>query len=257
MERDLTVTANVVSVNKKGIVSLPRDPRISDGKMGHVTVTVPSHPTLRSELDVPLRYNYNFLSSFSGSSGTNGFNGTDGMDGMSGSMGSIDPNNPSPGGDGSNGTNGSDGQDGGAGGDAPSIQVRVTLRSGSPSSLLQVRVFAAGRKDRFYLVDPQGGSLTVKSTGGSGGTGGKGGRGGRGGLGGVGMPSGRNGSDGSNGRDGSDGVFGEGWSRHRNLRFESQTIPRCDPPLEPGWSFAGIHGRICGSAMVRSSSSSY
>jgi hypothetical protein len=42
--RDLTVTANVVSVNKKGIVSLPRDPRISDGKMGHVTVTVPSHP---------------------------------------------------------------------------------------------------------------------------------------------------------------------------------------------------------------------
>ena len=52
--RDLTVTANVVSVNKKGIVSLPRDPRISDGKMGHVTVTVPSHPTLRSELDVPL-----------------------------------------------------------------------------------------------------------------------------------------------------------------------------------------------------------
>jgi hypothetical protein len=53
--RDLTVTANVVSFNKKGIVSLPRDPRISDGKMGHVTITVPSHPALRSELDVPLR----------------------------------------------------------------------------------------------------------------------------------------------------------------------------------------------------------
>ena len=65
-------------------------------------------------------------------------------------MGSIDPNNPSPGGDGSNGTNGSDGQDGGAGGDAPSIQVQVAFRSGA-HPLLQVRVSAAGRKDRFYL----------------------------------------------------------------------------------------------------------
>jgi hypothetical protein len=201
--RDLTVTANVVAVNKKGVVSLPRDPRISDGKMGHVTVTVPSHPALRSELDIPLRYNYDFVSSFSGSSGTNGFNGADGIDGMSGSMGSVDPNSPSPGGDGSNGTNGLDGQDGGAGGDAPSIQVRLTLRPGS-RPLLEISVSAAGHKERFYLVDPQGGSLMVKSAGGAGGAGGKGGRGGRGGSGGIGTPSGRNGSDGSNGRDGSD-----------------------------------------------------
>jgi hypothetical protein len=204
---DLTVTASVVSVNKKGVVSLPRDPRISDGKMGHVTITVPSHTSLRSELDIPLRYNYDFVSSFSGSNGTGGINGTDGINGFSGNMGSVDPNSPSPGGDGSNGTNGSDGTDGGAGGDAPPIQVRITLRSGS-HPLLQIGVSATGHKERFYLVDPQGGSLTVKSAGGSGGSGGKGGRGGRGGSGGIGTPNGRNGSDGSSGRDGSDGAPG-------------------------------------------------
>jgi hypothetical protein len=211
--KDLTVTASVVSVNKKGVVSLPRDPRISDGKMGHVTITVPSHPNLRAELDVPLRYDYNFVANFSGSNGSSGLNGTDGTDGISGSMGSTDPNTPSAGGDGSNGGNGSDGQDGSSGGDAPPVQVRMTLRPGS-HPLLQVGVSASGssRKERFYLVDPQGGSLTVKSDGGSGGSGGKGGRGGRGGSGGIGTPSGRNGSDGSSGRDGSDGRPGDAGS---------------------------------------------
>lgn len=205
--KDLAVTASVVSVNKKGIVSLPRDPRISDGKMGHVIITVPSQPNLHAELDIPLRYDYNFVSSFSGSGGSSGFNGTDGMDGTSGTMGSLDPDNPSPGGDGSSGTNGSDGQDGGPGGDGPPVQVRVTLRSGS-HPLLQVSVSAAGHKERFYLVDSQGGSLTVKSDGGSGGSGGRGGRGGRGGSGGIGTPNGQNGSDGSSGRDGNDGSSG-------------------------------------------------
>jgi len=91
---DLKVTASVVTANKKGVVSLPRDPRVSDGKMPHVTITVPSHPDIRAELDIPVRYDYNFTANFSGSSGTSGFNGTDGLDGTSGSIGSIDPNNP-------------------------------------------------------------------------------------------------------------------------------------------------------------------
>jgi hypothetical protein len=111
----------------KGVVSLPRDPRISDGKMPHVTITVPSHPNIRAELDIPVRYDYNFISNFSGSSGSSGFNGTDGLDGTSGSIGSIDPNNPSPGGNGSDGTNGSNGQDGGRGENAPPVQIRVAL----------------------------------------------------------------------------------------------------------------------------------
>jgi hypothetical protein len=120
---DLTVTATVVTANKKGIIALPKDPRISDGKVGHITVTVPSHPDQRAELDIPVRYNYAFISNFSGSSGPSGLNGSDGMAGSSGSNGSTDPNNPSAGGNGGNGTDGSNGQDGGPGGDAPPVRV--------------------------------------------------------------------------------------------------------------------------------------
>ncbi len=208
--KDLQVTASVVSASQKGIVSLRHDPRVSEGKMAHVTITVPSHPDLRAELDIPLRYDYAFVSNFSGSPGSSGMSGTDGSDGTSGSPGSTDPDNPSAGGDGSNGGNGSDGGDGGPGGDAPPVQIRVTLKSGS-HPLLQASVSAAGHK-RLYLVDPQEGSLTVKADGGPGGSGGTGGRGGRGGSGGMGTPSGNSGSNGSDGRNGSDGSPGKGGS---------------------------------------------
>jgi hypothetical protein len=208
--KDLHVTATAVTANQKGVVSLPHDPRKSEGKVGHVTITVPSHPDLRAELDIPVRYNYAFTSNFSGSSGSSGMNGSDGMAGSSGSMGSTDPNNPSAGGNGGNGTNGSDGGDGGPGGDALPVQVRVALRSGS-HPLLQVSVSAAG-KQKLYLVDPQGGSLTVRADGGPGGSGGRGVRGGQGGSGGMGTPSGSSGSNGSDGRNGFDGSPGKGGS---------------------------------------------
>ena len=206
---DLAIAASVVSASKKGVLSLPRDPRLSDGKAGHVIVTVASHPDLRAELDIPLRYNYKFVSNFSGSSGSSGINGSDGTDGASGSTGSMDPDQPSAGGNGTDGTDGSNGQDGGAGSDAPPVDVRVTLRSG-PHPLLQAGVSAPGHKQRFYLVDPQGGSLTVTADGGPGGSGGKGGRGGRGGSGGMGTPNGSSGRDGSDGRNGFDGSQGRG-----------------------------------------------
>jgi len=210
MWKDLVVTPSVVTANQKGILSLPGDPRITDGRVAHVAITVPSHPGLRAELDIPLRYNYNFISNFSASSGSSGMNGSDGLSGTSGSMGSMDPDHPSAGGDGSNGTDGSNGQDGGAGGDAPPVEIRVALRPGS-HALLQVAVSAAG-KQKLYLVDPQGGSLTVKADGGPGGSGGKGGSGGQGGSGGIGTPNGRNGSNGSSGRNGWDGSPGKGGS---------------------------------------------
>jgi hypothetical protein len=219
--KDLTITASVVTANKKGVVLLPVDPRISDGKVAHVTITVPSHPDLRAELDIPLRYDYKFNANFSGSTGSSGLNGSDGMDGTSGTAGSIDPNNPSAGGDGSNGTDGSNGQDGGSGGDAPPVQIRVALRAGS-HPLLQVSVSAAGTQ-KWYLVDPQGGSLTVKADGGSGGSGGKGGRGGRGGSGGIGSPNGHDGSNGSDGRNGFDGSTGRGGSI--TLTYDPQAKP--------------------------------
>jgi hypothetical protein len=205
---DLTVTPTVVTADQKGRITLPRDPRVSDGKVAHVSITVPSHPDLHAELDIPITYDYKFNANFSGSSGSSGTNGTDGIDGISGSMGSIDPNNPSPGGNGTNGSDGSNGQDGGDGGDAPPVDIRVTLRA-DPHPLLQVSVSAAG-KQRFYLIDPQGGVLTVKADGGAAGSGGRGGRGGHGGSGGIGTPNGSNGMDGASGRNGFDGSPGKG-----------------------------------------------
>jgi hypothetical protein len=220
--KDLTVTASVVSVDKKGDLTLARDPRVSDGRTGHIAITVPSHPGLTTEMDIPLRYNYPFTSRFAGQSGTSGSSGSDGQNGISGSPGSIDPDNPSPGGNGTSGTDGSNGGDGGPGGDGLAVQVLMTLRTGS-HPLLQIGVTAAGHKERFYLVDPQGGSLTVSSNGGPGGSGGRGGRGGSGGSGGSGTPNGTSGTNGSDGRNGSDGSNGRGGSI--SVTYDPQVQP--------------------------------
>jgi hypothetical protein len=206
--KDLAVTSTVVETNNKGVATLPADPRDSDGKLPHVIVTVPSHPGVRAELDIPVRYDISYSAGFSGVSGSNGFNGSDGIDGSNGSDGSLDPDHPSGGGNGSDGGNGADGQDGGNGEDGPAVQIRIAVRSGS-HPLLQMGVSAKGR-EQLFLVDPNGGSLTVSSIGGSGGSGGKGGRGGRGGRGGIGMPSGLSGRDGLSGHDGSNGFSGNG-----------------------------------------------
>ncbi len=217
---DLTVTPSVVTVNKKGVLRLAHDPRKSDGKAGHVEVTVPSHLDLKATLDIPVRYNYPFVASFNGANGTSGsdgMNGSDGISGSSGSVGSCDPDNSSAGGnggDGSDGTNGGDGDNGGDGGDGPSVTAMITLRPGA-QPLLQAVVSATGRKDRHFLVDPQGGSLTIAANGGAGGSGGSGGRGGRGGAGGSGGFGCPNGSDGRSGSDGHDGMSGSNGSPGR------------------------------------------
>jgi hypothetical protein len=208
--QDLTITTTVVTANQKGIVSLPHDPRKSEGQVGHLVITVPSHLDVRAEIDIPVRYNYSFTSNFSGSTGSSGMSGSDGMAGSGGSSGSIDATNPSAGGSGGNGTDGSNGGDGGNGGNAPPVQIRVAIKSAS-HPLLQVSVSAAG-KQKLYLVDPQGGSLTVSADGGPGGAGGRGGRGGAGGSGGMGIPPGSNGLSGADGRNGSDGSPGRGGS---------------------------------------------
>ena len=206
---DLVVTATVVTVNKKGVVSLARDPRVSDGKTGHVTISAPSQPSLHADLDIPLRYNIAFAAHFDGSDGMKGMDGTDGLNGSDGSMGSIDANNPSAGGNGSDGGNGTDGSNGSPGGDGDSVQIWLAVQPG-PQPLLQAGVLAAGQKERYYLIDPQGGSLTVTANGGSGGQGGTGGHGGRGGSGGIGIPPGFSGNNGLDGQDGHSGPDGSG-----------------------------------------------
>ena len=209
---DLTVTPSVVTVNKKGVLSLAHDARKSDGKTGQVEISVPSHPELHASLTVPVRYDYPFAANFNGvngSAGSDGMDGSDGMQGSSGSPGSCgDVNIPGGdggrGGDGGNGTNGGNGGDGG---NAPPVKVMITLRTGV-HPLLQAVASALGRKDRHFLVDPEGGSLTITANGGAGGSGGAGGRGGAGGDGGSGGDGCPPGSGGTGGTAGSNGVSG-------------------------------------------------
>jgi len=208
--KDLAVTSSVAAANTKGVLNLSSDPRASEGRLPHVTIAVPSHPDVTpAQLDIPLRYDRSFKASFSGASGSSGWDGQDGMDGSSGSMGSTDPDHPSAGGDGGSGTNGTDGSNGNAGSDGPPVRVLVAIRAGEAGPLLQVSV-SSGKSERLFLVDPNGGSLTVTSAGGSGGSGGRGGRGGRGGSGGIGSPNGRDGSNGLDGHSGMSGSDGKG-----------------------------------------------
>jgi hypothetical protein len=209
MWQDLTVTSTIVSVGGDGKVSAPRDPRLSDGKTGHVVVTLASHSDLRAETDIPLRYDLKYYADFSGSKGFDGSSGQNGMDGSRGSDGSFDPEHPTAGGNGGDGGNGTDGQDGSTGGDGSNVQIWLAPHPGD-RSLIEAGVQPKGGKETFYLVDPNGGSLTVSADGGQGGSGGKGGSAGRGGSGGSGSTPGMSGHDGMSGRNGSDGRSGNG-----------------------------------------------
>lgn len=197
-----------VMVDASGIVTLPEDPRLSDGLLPHLHVAVVDRPDLNSDLDIPTRYDGAFLCDLSGATGAQGSSGSDGYSGFSGSAGSCDPDNPQAGGNGTDGGSGGIGGDGGPGAPGPDLQAWVCLHPGSVP-LLEVKVAAPGQV-RYFLVDPQGGSLLLKGDGGAGGPGGPGGRGGAGGGGGYGCPSGSAGSAGWDGPSGSAGVGGPG-----------------------------------------------
>ena len=204
-----TFDAFVVSVNKKGVVTLPADPRISEGKVPHIRILAIGHPDIVADLDIPVRYDVAFAAHFSGRAGSTGFDGSNGFDGSAGSIGSFDLNNPSAGGNGTNGTRGGDGGNGGPGDPGETVHIWMTLTK-DDRPLLQVRA-SSGKHEQLFLVDPNGGSLAVDANGGPGGRGGSGGKGGRGGAGGTGYPPGQPGLDGSNGFDGhagSDGAAG-------------------------------------------------
>jgi hypothetical protein len=201
-----TFNASVAGVNKKGVVSLPADPRLSDGLVPHIRIGVIGHPDVVAELDIPVRYDVAFAAHFSGSIGLRGFDGLNGLDGSAGSDGSSDLTNPSAGGNGTDGSDGGDGDNGGPGGAGESVHVWLTVESGD-HPLLQARA-SSFKHEQFFLVDPNGGTLSVDADGGPGGAGGSGGRGGRGGSGGSGFPTGFSGHDGRNGFDGHAGPDG-------------------------------------------------
>jgi hypothetical protein len=201
-------TASLATIGKRGKVSLPADPRITDGKVPNIHIATVGHPDVVADLDIGLRYDVPFLANLSGAGGADGFDGINGSDGLSGSdamPGSIDPVTglPGPQGSGGNGSNGGHGGDGGNGWDGkPGAAVQVWLRlEPGPGNLLQAKV-TGGPREMYYLIDAKGGSLKVTADGGAGGSGGTGGRAGRGGSGGSGNPNGFSGVDGFAGADG-------------------------------------------------------
>jgi hypothetical protein len=207
---NFVLNATVAQVSAKGVVSIPSDPRLSEGKEALCRVTVVGHPDVTTELQVPLRYDIAFTADFSGKPGLDGIDGADGLPGVDGASGPNDPTSPSRGGRGSDGSNGSDGGNGGNGQPGESVHVWITLEPGT-RGFLQVRTASATR-EQLFLIDPNGGSLSVDTQGGPGGRAGRGGKGGRGGSGGGGFPRGSAGNYGMNGHDGiagSDGAPGE------------------------------------------------
>ncbi|HEX3397212.1 MAG TPA: hypothetical protein VHS76_10965 [Steroidobacteraceae bacterium] len=209
-----TYAPGVVQMNKPGIVSMPADPRVSEGQTAHLRVTPIGHPDVVADLEIPVRYDIAYQANFSGSDGfpgIDGFPGTDGMSGSDGALPVVDPSTgtagtPGPGGNGSDGGNGTDGGNGGDGSPGGAAHIWMRLTS-DKNPLLQIKAVGNGH-EFLYLVDPNGGSLKVLANGGRGGRGGSGGRAGRGGTGGVGFPSGQNGLDGRSGFDGRPGNDG-------------------------------------------------
>ncbi len=117
-----------------------------------------------------LDYRHSYRLNFRGGSGMSGFSGTSGMSGSTGY----------------NGGNGEPGQYGEPGYDAPDLGVWSDLYYDSVLNCNLLYVFAqnfnTGEEFR-YLVNPDGGSFSISTIGGSGGNGGNGGRGGDGGRG--------------------------------------------------------------------------
>lgn len=200
------IEASLVSVSGRGVVGLPSDPRLSEGRTPHVRVSVVGQPEVVGELDIPVRHDARFAARFVGEPGADGKAGRDGERGADGASGSLGPDGQSQGGNGADGGDGSDGESGGDGGPGPMVRVWIGMAPAYPPRL-RVRV-VGGSQERFFLIDPQGGSLRVESNGGPGGAGGDGGRGGPGGSGGSGFPPGMPGSSGRDGRHGWSGSDG-------------------------------------------------
>lgn len=128
------------------------------------------NPSAETHYSFILDYKNSYVLSFSGASGIFGMSGNSGDYGLSGR----------------NGGHGTHGEDGSHGYDGPNIGAWVDSYYDTilKTNLLYVYTRNFDRKsENFYLINPDGGSLTIISSGGNGGSGGVGGDGGNGGNG--------------------------------------------------------------------------
>jgi hypothetical protein len=128
------------------------------------------NPECIHSFDLQLDYKAHYNLTLWGSSGSSGFSGSGGSSGSTGSNG----------GDGSNGQNGGDGSR------SPDIGVWADLYFDEVLNANLLYVYAQNlwtEQEYRFLINPDGGSLSVATRGGSGGNGGSGGSGGNGGNG--------------------------------------------------------------------------
>ena len=186
----------VVRMNERnfedGRIWLPQDPRESLNAEYTLEVFLVDRPEMAVTTTVRPRYDCRYVADFSGQPGESGENTALFQ------------------------RSGWDGDDGGHGGPGGEAAAYVNAMEHNGSTLLQVRVTGTRNGqplNRCYLLDPDGGSLTVNVSGGPGGTGGSGNDGEDGDDADV-NDNGEQGwgEDGENGGDGGDGgAGGQGW----------------------------------------------
>lgn len=135
-----------------------------------LVVSLAEYPEIADTFSVLLNYKTNYLANFNTAGGSWGMSGHQGGSGAPGC----------------NGGDGGFGQDGGHGNNAPDIGVWADLYFDSLLNCNLLYVYTLNfwnDAESFYLLNPEGGSLTVTAAGGNGGSGGDGGHGGNGGNG--------------------------------------------------------------------------
>ncbi|MFC2137206.1 hypothetical protein ACFLTE_03425 [Bacteroidota bacterium] len=153
---------------KKGMLCISDN--IFDFKGHKVSIysQLKTNPEITAKYEFLLDYKDHYVKNIYAS---NGFSGAYGTNGYSGSTGN----------DGGNGSNGGHGSDGFHGHDI-SVFVDSYYDTILHTNLLKVRIEDLVTRKRWrYLVNPDGGSITIRSYGGDGGSGGSGGNGGNGG----------------------------------------------------------------------------
>jgi hypothetical protein len=202
-----------------GTVTINDDPRKIAGYKVIVKCALFKDSTNFKTMEWTLNFIANYSVSFNGRSGEMGRTGDNGETGRKG-----DDNKTGTGERGGTGGAGRDGGHGGNGETGESVDVYVTAFK-DVSGVTLLKVYCKSRnstKEDFFIINPNGGTLTIYARGGSGGSGGHGGSGGGGGSGGNGHERGGNsadtfyggggkggdGGDGGNGGDGGDGGNG-------------------------------------------------
>ncbi|HET6991804.1 MAG TPA: collagen-like protein, partial [Bacteroidia bacterium] len=202
-----------------GDVTINDDPRkIKDYKI-IVTAKLLFDSSKTQTMEFVLDFKANYTADFSGRQGDDAAWASKGQSGATGSN-----NSKGDGGPGQKGQRGEDGRKGGNGQNGDAVDVYVSaFPDASGKTMLRVYVKSrSSSREGFYIVNPDGGSITILARGGRGGQGGHGGDGGGGGYGGNGHSrggdsgdtfygtggTGGDGGDGGNGGDGGDGGNG-------------------------------------------------